>query len=56
MIKKGYQADLVLLDSNPLEDISAVRQQSGVMIGGDWLDRETIDQRLQTLAAKYQSE
>ncbi len=55
-IKEGYEADLILLDNNPLENISAVRQQSGVMIGGTWLNRETIDGRLQELAIKYQNQ
>jgi len=50
-IETGKRADLVLLDANPLEDIENVWQVSGVMVGGRWLARETIDARLDELSA-----
>ncbi len=45
-IKVGYQADLVLLDNNPLEDISHTKKIRGVMSNGHYLDRNTLDQIL----------
>ena len=49
----GKRADLVLLTGNPLADIRAVDAPAGVMVGGRWLPRDTIDQRLATIAAAY---
>lgn len=51
-IAAGKRADLVLLDENPLSDITNVGKQAGVMIGGRWLDREEIKRRLEAIAAK----
>ncbi len=36
-IAAGMQADLVLLDANPLEDIRNTRRISRVMLGGEWV-------------------
>ena len=33
-IEKGKQADLILLDANPLEDISNTEKRAGVMLKG----------------------
>ena len=52
-VKPGFDADLVLLEENPLSDISHTRTVSGVMIAGRWHDREWIDARLSTIARKY---
>lgn len=46
LIAKGCRADMVLLRENPLNDINAVKDQSGVMIRGRWLDRKFIDEGL----------
>ena len=51
-IQVGLDADLVLLDGNPLEDISQVRRIGGVMVRGRWLDRAALDARLDALAAR----
>jgi len=53
MIKEGYSADLVLLKENPLEDISAFGNNSGVMVRGTWLSEDTIKARLALIAEKY---
>ena len=45
-IAPGNRADLILLDANPLEDISNMRTIAGVMVRGIWLSREEIDARL----------
>jgi imidazolonepropionase-like amidohydrolase len=49
----GNRADLVLLDANPLENLSNLTQRSGVMVGGRWVPRSEIDKGLAALAAKY---
>ena len=42
-IETGKEADLVLLDANPLEDISNTRRIHGVMLRGRWLPRKELD-------------
>ena len=54
MVKEGYRADLVLLSGNPLERIRNFRRQAGVMVNGQWLPREELQQKLNELAKKYQ--
>ena len=43
-IVEGASADLVLLNSNPLEDIQHAKNIDGVMLRGSWLDNEFIRQ------------
>ncbi len=49
-IAEGMAADLLLLDANPLQDLQALKTPSGVMVRGVWLDRKTIDSKLQEIA------
>ncbi|MEP0984859.1 amidohydrolase family protein [Ekhidna sp.] len=51
-IIEGASADLILLETNPLEDISNLRNPAGVMVRGIWLDRKTIDRRLEEIAER----
>jgi hypothetical protein len=51
-VREGLEADLVLLEGNPLEDISRVRDIAGVMLRGRWLDRGELDARLDAVAAR----
>ncbi len=39
----GADADLVLIDGDPLGDVAAVRRVQGVMSRGAWLDRAELD-------------
>ncbi|WP_317170112.1 amidohydrolase family protein [Rhodocytophaga rosea] len=48
-IKTGNVSDLVLLNGNPLTDISQTTQIAGVMIGNLWLSKEYIDRELKNL-------
>lgn len=45
-IAVGKNADLLLLDANPLEDIKNSRRIAGVMIGRHWIDRAGIEKIL----------
>ena len=49
-IEKGKEADLLLLDKNPLTDINNTRIISGVMENGKWYDAATLG-RLRSEAA-----
>lgn len=46
VIAPGNRADLVLLDADPLEDISALRSNSGVAVNGAWVPASAIEQMI----------
>jgi hypothetical protein len=48
-VEVGKRADLVLLEQNPLEDITNSRKIAGVMIQGRWLSKNEIQERLDEL-------
>lgn len=45
-IETGKFADLILLDQNPLDNISNTQEISGVFVNGKWVDRNKIDAML----------
>ena len=49
-LKEGMAADILLVNSNPVEDISALKDLSGVMVRGKWIGKADIDQKLQQIA------
>jgi imidazolonepropionase-like amidohydrolase len=51
-IAVGKQADFLLLDANPLEDIGNVWRRSGVMVRGQWLSGAEIEHRLAALVLR----
>jgi imidazolonepropionase-like amidohydrolase len=51
-IAQSRRADLVLLDANPLENITNTTRIAGVMIGGRWLPKSEIDKRLAGLRTR----
>jgi imidazolonepropionase-like amidohydrolase len=53
-IEAGKRADLILVNGNPLDDVSNIGRRSGVMVRGRWLSEEEIQQRLQKIAASHQ--
>ncbi len=52
-IQAGFDADLVLLEANPLEDIANTRRIAGIMIAGRWLDQTWRQQQLAAIEARY---
>jgi imidazolonepropionase-like amidohydrolase len=48
-VEVGRDADLVLLEGNPLEDISATREVRGVMVRGRWVSHDDIVAMLKAL-------
>lgn len=51
-IAPGQRADLVLLGSNPLDDLANLFDRAGVMVRGRWVSGDEIDAGLEALAAK----
>jgi imidazolonepropionase-like amidohydrolase len=47
VIETGREADLVVLDSNPLVDISSTRRVHGVMVRGNWYPAAEIEALLE---------
>jgi imidazolonepropionase-like amidohydrolase len=45
-VAEGRRADLLLLDANPLADVSATARPAGVMLAGRWLPRAQLDSLL----------
>lgn len=54
-IEKGRRADLVLLDANPLENISNTEKRAGVMLKGKYYAQEEMNRWLDESAAKISS-
>jgi imidazolonepropionase-like amidohydrolase len=52
VIKQGYTSDLVLLNGNPLKDITQTTAIDGVMIGNKWISKEYIASELKRLERK----
>jgi imidazolonepropionase-like amidohydrolase len=50
-IETGREADLVLLDANPLDDITYISRISGVVLRGRYFDRSGLDKILDAVAA-----
>lgn len=49
-LKEGMAADILLVNSNPVENIGALKDLTGVMVQGVWLSKDTIDQKLRLIA------
>jgi len=52
VIKPGAVSDLVLLNGNPLNDISQTKNIEGVMLGNRWLSKDYIQKELKKLEKK----
>lgn len=49
-IEVGKRTDLLLIDANPLEDISAASKIAGVLMRGRWIGKAEIDRRMRQIA------
>jgi hypothetical protein len=50
-IEAGKRADLILLDSDPLKDVTSTTRRAGVMVRGRWVPAAEIARMLDSLAA-----
>lgn len=46
-VERGKRANLLLLEANPLDDVSATRRITGVLVGGRWLPAGRLTQMRQ---------
>ncbi len=53
-IEQGKRADLILLNANPLEDVSNTERRAGVFVRGRWLTEEELKRRLDEIAPLFQ--
>jgi imidazolonepropionase-like amidohydrolase len=51
-VEKGRRADLVLLNANPMDDISATKDRAGVMLKGTWYTQAELNKWLDEIAPK----
>ena len=52
-VEIGKRADLILLEANPLLDVSNVRKRAGVMVRGRWMTEEQLQSMLNELVESY---
>lgn len=52
-IKVGNKAELILVDGNPLENISNLQRRSGVMVHGKWMPQAKLDSMTNEVAASF---
>jgi imidazolonepropionase-like amidohydrolase len=54
-VSVGKRADLLLVEANPLEEISHLWRRVGVVLAGRWLPQAELDAMLERMAASYPS-
>ena len=52
ILTKGMRADLLLIECDPLSNVSCVKEQSGIMIGGRWFTKQDLSNMLKANAVK----
>jgi imidazolonepropionase-like amidohydrolase len=56
-VEKGKRADLILLNANPLDNISATENRAGVMLKGKWHSQQELnawlDQSAQSISTSF---
>ncbi|MFV8326431.1 amidohydrolase family protein [Flavobacterium sp. ZS1P14] len=52
-ITEGKNANMVLLNENPLDDIKNTKSIEGVVLKGKWLDRQTLDRMLEEVELAF---
>lgn len=53
IVAEGKVADLILVEANPLKDVSNASRRAGVMVKGQWFSEEELRKMLEDLAASY---
>lgn len=53
VVAPGNRADLVLLDADPLSNVSNMARRSGVMVRGRWFPAAELEQGLEEMARRY---
>jgi imidazolonepropionase-like amidohydrolase len=53
-VAEGKAAHLILVDANPLKDVSNASRRLGVMVKGRWFSEEELRKMLAGLAASYE--
>ena len=53
VVQAGRRANLVLVSGNPLRDHGVLRTPDAVVLAGAWLDRGTLQARLDNAVARY---
>lgn len=52
-VAAGRRADLILLEGNPLEDVSTIGKPAGVMMRGKWHSQAELTSELEKLARRF---
>ena len=52
-VASGSRADLILVEENPLEDVSNVGKRAGVMVRGKWYSQAELQSELDKLANQF---
>ena len=47
-------ADLLVVEGNPLTDLGVLHRRAGVMVHGKWYTQSDLDRQMEELAAAYQ--
>jgi imidazolonepropionase-like amidohydrolase len=54
-IDTGKRADLTLVEVNPLENVANIGRRAGVVVRGQWIPEQELQNRLAKIAASYKS-
>lgn len=54
-VEVGKAADLILVNGNPLKDVTNVAKRAGVMLRGRWLPESELARMLDAIAASYKT-
>ena len=54
-IETGKRADLILVEVNPLENVANIERRAGVMVRGQWIPEQELQNRLAKIAESYKS-
>ena len=52
-VAEGLRADLLLLDENPLKDVTSASRPAGVMLRGRWMSEEDLHEMLAGLEISF---